>query len=931
MGGAEMVSEVISFLGGFRPDSSGGRTRTAFVVTMLLASLGSGQVRAQVGLAIPGEPFGVVHVPLGAGAPDDSVHQVSGYRITTPDGEVLYPVVSGGRVLEALGATSGKAPTQLFFLFRGRPPTEVTVHGPVPRKYGLRVIANDRQYRRVLNRWWREYQAVADREYEHQLVPAAAASYFREMLAARIQPAERIARIRDKVKKQEQSEAWNALEFLLGVERLRAKTIANLWDTPLEVQDQSLPHMPAWTDVGPDHVVDVAVEPLATRTPEQCFYIRFGTFSNYLWFQRLLDEYGGDLAAMVTLRSTDEAASKRLQDQLGLQQSALADLVGDRVISDVALIGYDLYTADGAAMGVLFHARNNLLGIDLQKQRRAALARSADEGGKEETFLVGDTEVSCVSTPDNRLRSFYAHDGAFHLVTNCRRLIEEFLLPAEKRRSLAGLAQFRHARLHHPFDSDDTLFAFFSSPFFQNITSPHYQVELSRRFRSQASIQTLILAKHVAQREGIERSVQEMLRANLLPPLFADSQVAAQFAVQGDGYVDRLRGPRGTYLPIPDTPVERVTATESGQVAARNRFFVEHWRQFDPLMVAAKRHRLADARDVERVSLLIQASPFDEQKLHKYTSLLAPPTAQRIAPSPGDVVFLQAAVQGGTMAPQLGTHHVLFGLQDSATAWPMPPETLWDTLQLVRSTPAYIASWPRLGLLDQFPIRLHSAPDAMGYMRLPFGLWRLDRELFTAIGFHPELLGWVANHLKVVDGQQLAQVRLHVGDLSQSSLRPFIDGLQYRRAWLSSIGGARWMNYLGQQLSLPPDRARAVAEQLGGSSPICPLGGDYVVTGSGATSHWTSTALTDDAAGRFQAPVLQWFRGLSADLLHDQGKLRIRAELDIHRRQAEGVLGLPLFDFLRTPRPDVVLPPKKDGVPKAEEVPLGPVDFEECS
>jgi hypothetical protein len=879
-------------------------------------------------VAIPGEPFGVVHLPLGARPASYPLDQVAGHRFTTDGSEVLYPVASGGRLLEALGATTGQGPTQLYFLFRGPAPTQVTVHGAVSRSYTLRVVANDRQHRRILSRWWREYQAAADREYDHQLVPPTAASYFREMLAARLQLTKRLERIRNATRRQQENQAWNVLEFLLGVERLRSKAVANLWEAPFELRDQSLPQMPVWQNVGPDKPPNVAVEPLATRTPARCFYIRFGTFSNYLWFQRLLDEFGGDLSAMVTLRSTDDSASQRLQNQLGLEQNALADLVGDRVIADVALIGYDLYTADGAAMGVLFQAKNNLLGVDLRKQRRAALARVIDQGGKEESFFVGDTEVSLVSTPDNRLRSFYVHDGAFHLVTNCRQLVDEFLLPEEKRRSLATLPQFCHARVHHPFDSDDTLFAFFSSPFFQNLTSPHYQVELSRRFGSLASMQTLILANHVAQKEGIAKSFANMLEAGLLPSQFADQRVAAQFTVKRDVYEDRLRGPRGTFLPIPDVVVGRVTATEARQVTLRNEFFVEHWRQFDPLMIAVQRHRLADSKNVERISLLIQASPFDQQKLHKYTSMLAPPTEKRISASPGDIIFLQAAVQGGALAPQLATHHVLFGVQDSAIAWPLPPESLWDTLRLIRSTPAYIASWPRLGLLDQFPIRLHSQPDPWGFMRLPFGLWRLDRGLFTAIGFHPELLGWAADHTEVVHGQQLAQVRLHVGDLSQSSMRPFIDGLQHRRARLSSIGGARWMNYLGQQLSLTPDQARAVAEQLGGASPVCPLGGKYVIAGSAAGSFWTSNALLDDSASRFRAPVLQWFRGLSADLLHDEGTLRIRVELDIYRRQPDRVFGLPLFNFLKPGRPDVESPPAKPDTPKAEEVPLGPVDFE---
>jgi len=39
------------------------------------------------------------------------------------------------------------------------------------------------------------------------------------------------------------------------------------------------------------------------HVPEECFYVRFGRFSNYLWLNHLLDDYGGDLAQMITLRA----------------------------------------------------------------------------------------------------------------------------------------------------------------------------------------------------------------------------------------------------------------------------------------------------------------------------------------------------------------------------------------------------------------------------------------------------------------------------------------------------------------------------------------------------------------------------------------------------------------------------------------------------
>jgi hypothetical protein len=897
------------------------RTLSAMLFLMLISAS-----HLVAGEAINGEPFGVGHLALVRSEPT-AVDLVAGHRCYAKDGHLLYPVFAGGQKGDSIAAP----PTDLYFLFRGPAPREVTVYAPDARTYPIRVVVdrNDRQRRRLLARWWKEYRTSADRQFDHGLVPSSAATYFREMLEVRVQPQQRFERLRARIEEEKAAKAqsWQALEFLLGLERLRTQAVSDLWTTPEEPRAYPLPLANATGDnLGrdvhlplPEQAPDI--EPLATRVPQECYYIRFGTFSNYLWFHRLLDENGGDLATMVTLRSTDDAAAERQQTQLGLKQSVLADILGDRVIADVALIGYDLYTADGAAMGILFEGKNELLGGDLTKQRRAALAAHEKYGATEKTIKVGDKVVSLMSTPDNRFRSFYARDGAFHLVTNCRHLVEEFLKPANERRTLADLRQFHHARHIRPAVSDDTVFAYFSTPFFMNLTSPHYQVELARRFQSEAALQVLTLSSFAALNEGIPQDIESMTAAGLLPPLVNQDFVNANYDVVEGNFVDRQRGLRGSLLPIPDTDVDMVTATEVGLVRANQQFYAENWRQFDPLMFAAQRHR-TDVANRERISLTIQASPFDEEKLRKYTSFLAPPTSKRITPAAGDVLFVQAALQGGAWAPDLQTHHFLFGIQDSPVPWPLPPENFWDTLRLVKATPAYLASWPRMGLLDKLPFQLQSEPDPQGFMRLPLGLWRLDRGLFTAVGFHREVLGWAADHIDVFEGEQPAQVRLYVGDLSQSSLRPFVDGLQLKRATLSSAGGARWMNYLGQQLSLPPDNSRSVAEQLTGATPLCPLGGDYTVQATGPGAFWISTALlgppTDDT---FEAPVMQWFRGLSADLLHHDGSLRIRAELDMQRAPTQSLLQLPKFDFLPKNRPDVLPAPKRKAKGK------GPVDF----
>src|SRR5262249_19627450 len=207
-----------------------------------------------------------------------------------------------------------------------------------------------------------------------------------------------------------------------------------------------------------------------------------GRFPNYLWLNHLLEEYGGDISSMITLRSYLAPVNKRVQNQLGLEQNLLGELLGDQVISDVALVGRDTFTREGAAMGIMFQAKNTrILQNDLSQQRQRALDRAQDKGDLAETLTIGGREVSFYSTPDNRLRSFYVVDGDLHLVTTSRAMVEQFLGVSDGRGSLGNAAEFRYARQAMPTSRQDTVFVYFSSAFFQGLFSPHYQVELERR------------------------------------------------------------------------------------------------------------------------------------------------------------------------------------------------------------------------------------------------------------------------------------------------------------------------------------------------------------------------------------------------------------------------------------------------------------------
>ncbi len=107
--------------------------------------------------------------------------------------------------------------------------------------------------------------------------------------------------------------------------------------------------------------------------PAECFYERFGSFTNYLWYRDFFRHWKNDLGNMISLRSINRATRDRLQAQLAIGESRTARVMGPRVIKDVAFIGLDYYLRDGAAFGIIFQANNNfLLGRNFNGQREDA-------------------------------------------------------------------------------------------------------------------------------------------------------------------------------------------------------------------------------------------------------------------------------------------------------------------------------------------------------------------------------------------------------------------------------------------------------------------------------------------------------------------------------------------------------------------------------
>jgi hypothetical protein len=299
-------------------------------------------------------------------------------------------------------------------------------------------------------------------------------------------------------------------------------------------------------------------------------------------------------------------------------------------------------------------------------------------------------------------------------------------------------------------------------------------------------------------------------------------------------------------------------------------------------------------------------SPLAEEKYGWLMAMIGPPTDVRIVTPPDELISVQASLRGGPFAPGVVPHHLFLGVRDVPPNANLQPQGFLEMARLLHETPGYLGSWPKLGFLDMLPFGLGGGePDPNGFSRLLLGGWRWQGGDFSMLSFQREVLERTIADLRVEPTENPAQIRAHIGDLSQSNLARWLSFQSYERATQTSVGNAKLLQAMSQQLRVPRAEAMQKTEDLLNAKLVCSLDGKYELIAQGdAPPTWRSTEWP--VAGQsfpadYSAPILGWFRGLNADLTKYGDRLVMHAELDMQRAPDEQLrLELPLFNLFGT-------------------------------
>lgn len=728
-----------------------------------------------------------------------------------------------------------------------------------------------------------------------------------------------------------------AIGMLLGIESVKlamqTEVVPNE-NARLEKATIPLPNPPRLRSIDIPSYKDGWIEPLASHVPEECFYLRTTTASNYLYFRDFLLGWGGDLSNIVSSKTIDRPVRAVIEHQLAISTDLKTAERIDTAIDDMALIGCDPLFADGAAVGVIFQAGDGVeLAKILKSMRVEVNSQNADVS--EQRLSIGGSVVSLLSSANNKVRSFYAIDGPFHLVTNCQYLVERFFEAGDGDRALAGLREFEYARSKTRMQNHAFGFLYLSDPFFQTLISPHYRVEMARRTSSLRELQHAELAEQLAKAEGVsDQSVQQLIKDNFLPSGFGE-RFDGSFAVKrSKRYEDSVRGAPGAFLPIPDTVVRKITQSELNAYSHFMQKYSMEWGRVDPVTVVLS--RLETDSQAENVRIDIAVTPYARQRYAKLNTHLSVPSSTVLALRDDSLLTVQAAVRT-TLHDR--PHLLMLGLQDEEVEFEIangqvrllgkgaaksyagkhafialsPPST--EVLTMLSSELLKKDGKPTKPKTVPAPAPVTPGPDLYTFLLPPrrpavvrvinhvaWVINSLPKDSISALAY-AGAIEQNDDHMVVMLNEKLrkeviasvhqkpnkkpAKVRMVMKSLQGAKVEPYIQAYTFMQARRLSSDNARYLSNWSDWLRASEGDARSTVEDLLRGTLQCPLGGNLDMSRQ-ASLEWSSSAWREQSVYQVNSvpdtwkfPFTEWLRQLELHFNMDASTINAEIELTL--------------------------------------------------
>ncbi len=263
---------------------------------------------------VAGEPYGVgrAQIPLTGAGKDADAQALA--TVSDRMGRIVYPAYESTPVRQIIReVVSAPRRTTVYFLFRGAEPLEMTQ----PVQQTLAPRSDPAAHARLLGEWWRQYASREQKMLDPNEGPTEVRDYLTWMLSRRLNLPNPLAGGQPVG-----GAGTQALSLVTGGDAMRKQILQEVLAGGAS-ESANLPLPPALappTLPGPPPADKIAIEPIAEHVPAECLYVRFGSFTNFLWLRERLASVQGQLQNFAFERGIDTDNGKQIETQLVARQ-----------------------------------------------------------------------------------------------------------------------------------------------------------------------------------------------------------------------------------------------------------------------------------------------------------------------------------------------------------------------------------------------------------------------------------------------------------------------------------------------------------------------------------------------------------------------------------------------------------------------------------
>jgi hypothetical protein len=296
----------------------------------------------------------------------------------------------------------------------------------------------------------------------------------------------------------------------------------------------------------------------------------------------LLTEAQGSRLPMVVramAQPQDTMTLDRYQHQLCVSLNGLAQIIGPKLVTSIAITGSDPYLPIGSDLTLIFQS-NDPAALQSLLQAQITLAQQTNPNAKPIDAKLGQTHYTGATSPDRSISTFLASFGNAVVLTNSLPQLQRIAAVQKGTEpSLAKQPEYTFFRDRYKLgEEDETALLVLSDATIRRWCGPRWRIANSRRIRA-AAVMSEMQATYL----------DTLVQGNVKPgPIYSDLHLTdlGDLSLTPTGVNSSLYGSLNQMTPISELPMETVTQSEADSYKSWRDRYEQNWRWFfDPIAV----------------------------------------------------------------------------------------------------------------------------------------------------------------------------------------------------------------------------------------------------------------------------------------------------------------------------------------------------------